>query len=367
MKKGEVKFVQSLRYLCLVCVCIVGLFTIIGTGGGGDEEGGAPVDTNQPLALNSGNALAVSGLVFESAEGAVTAGTVGTGFVSSAASPGEGVFEVNALHIAQDVLDRVLEIHRKGWPSMGGFLPVTVPPTVDCSSGTITTNWDDIDPSNEVSVGDGFFLEYNSCVEQGLRLNGQVTVGILELTNDPSAGPPWLIKFRLNFDSLTASDGGSTVDVFGTLDVTVDAQATGTVIATITTEVSTGGGPPASSLLHFGEGDDFIQLTLLTITLREETNGDFTLTAQGTLESSLIGGTVTFDTLVDLTGTDFDTNNPSAGQMEIIGAANANILLQVDVNPNPELRLEVDVDGDGFVDAVFNSTWAEMDAAADVL
>jgi hypothetical protein len=268
------------------------------------------------------------------------------------------------MRIAQDVFHRIVEIHQKGLPGTGGFLAVTVPPTVNCSSGTITTNWDDKAPINEVSVGDGFFLEYNSCVEQGLTLNGQVTVGVLELDNDPPT-LPWRVKFRLNFDSFSASDGGSVVNVFGTLDVTVDAQASGTVITTLTTEVSTGGGSTASSLLQFEEGDDFIQLTLLTITLEEATNGDFTLTAQGTLESSLIGGTVTFDTLVDLTGNDFDTNYPSAGQMEIIGAANASILLRILSSTN--VQLEVDVDGDGISDVTINSTWVQLGAAAGAL
>ena len=138
----------------------------------------------------------------------------------------------------------------------------------------------------------------------GLKLNAELhldgslaflLVGLLSIVGDPS----WTVVFRLNFDSLTASDGTSTVEVFGTLDATVETLPSGDVLTEVTTEVSTGPGSTASSLLHFEEGFDFIQLTLFSASFRENADGSFVVTSQGTLESSFIGGTVTFATMQD--------------------------------------------------------------------
>ncbi|KPJ75364.1 MAG: hypothetical protein AMJ54_15235, partial [Deltaproteobacteria bacterium SG8_13] len=250
MKKKRSKFMKNLRHLCVGCVCVFGLMTIVATGGGGDEEGGAPVNTDLPLPLTSGNAVGVAGLTLEAAEGAVTAASLGTGGLLSADSPDGGNFDVNILRISQDVLDRFLEVAQPTTlPLIGRVVawPPTNPAVLSCTSGTsVSITYTDVDGDLEVDAGDSAVLNYNNCGEMGLTLNGEVTVGVLELNGDPPSTLPWMVKFRLNFNSLTANDGTSTIGVSGTLDATVDALATGTVVTTITTEVSTGGGGTAS-------------------------------------------------------------------------------------------------------------------------
>ena len=380
MKKRKIKFFQQLRYLCVAGVCILGLVTIIASSGGGDEEGGAPVNTNLPLSLTTGNAEGVTGLTLETAEGAITAGSIGTGGVGlSANSPIEDTFNVSALHIAQDAISRVLEISQTTAPAPWGIRaidwPNNNPEVVPCAGGVGSVSigfTENVPADGELDQGESAFLDYNRCdaLGSGLILNGEVTVGVLDLNGDPPAPPPaaWMVRFRLNFNSLTATDGGSVIGIFGTLDVTVDALASGTVVTTITTEVRPpGGGPPASSVLSFEEGSDFIQLTLFTLVLEETSpGGAFALSTQGTLESSLIGGTVTFLTTALLTGTDFGNNNPTAGQLQITGAANTSILMRVLLAP-PNVDLDVDVDGDGNSDVTLNTDWNGLDNAADVL
>ena len=239
---------------------------------------------------------------------------------------------------------------------------------MNCSGGgTADTNWNDADTDGELSERDAVTLSFNNCVENDLMLNGNIMVGLLSIVDDPSADPAWTVVFRLNFDSLTASDGGSTLGSFGTLDSTVETLPSGDILTDVTTEVGTGPGSTASSLLHFEEGFDFVQLTLFSASLRENTDGTFVVSSEGTLESSFIGGTVTFFTTQEITGTGFDINNPDAGEVLITGAGNSTVqLLIID---SVSVEIDVDDEGDGLDagDVTLPTSWDELDAAVDAL
>lgn len=352
---------------------VLGLLTLLvaacGGGGSGDEDGGGFVDTSQPAALNSGNAVPASGLVVNAAVGGLTAGSLGTVVVASAgASPADGL-DLDLIRLTQDLLDRIWTMRLQGALPIADVGPAAqVPPSVPCSGGgTVTANWIDADLDAELSVGDGIILSFNLCVEDGLTLNGGVDVAILELVGDPAVDAAWSVLLRVNYNTLTASESGVVVEIVGTLDVNVDTQASGTVVFDATTEVSTGSGTTASSFLYFGEGEDFTELSLYSIRFQENADGSFTLSSQGTLESSFIAGTLTFETTQSFTGSDFDVGNPSAGQLSMIGAGGSSVLLRV-LN-SVVVELDVDDEGDGFDpgDVTITSSWDELDAAADAL
>ena len=52
MTKQSNRYMKTLRYLCLVGVIALGLMTIVGTNGGGDEEGGI-TDTTPPTVIST--------------------------------------------------------------------------------------------------------------------------------------------------------------------------------------------------------------------------------------------------------------------------------------------------------------------------
>ena len=359
--------VSFISILALVVICV----SCGGGGGGGDDDGGGgggSVDTNQPLAITSSNAPAVTGLVVDTVGGGITVGSLGTVVIASVDSAGGSGFEFNLLHVTQDAVDRVWAMHQQGTLAVADVSAAQVPESVECSiAGTVNAIWRDAAPIGELSERDSIILNFNSCVEEDLTLNGGMDVGILDLVGDPSIDLSWTVVFRLNFNSLTASDGGATVEVVGSLDATVDTQATGAVVTDITTEVSTGPGSTVSSFLYFGEGVDFTELTLYSVSFQENTDGSFAVSGQGTLESSLIGGTVTFETTQEVTGTGFDVDNPSAGEMLIVGAANSSVLLRI--LDSVFVELDLDDEGDGFDtgDVTLPSSWDELDAAVDAL
>jgi len=356
--------VISISILALVCICA----SCGGGGGGGDESSGDMVDTSQALALTSSNAPAVSGLAVAAAGAGITVGSFGTVGIASADSPPGSSFEFNLLHVTQDAVDRIWAMGQQETLVAMDISAAQVPSQVDCAGGgAVDTIWKDVDSDGELSEGDGITLIFGNCVEEDLTLNGEITVGILSLVGDPSINPAWTALFRLNFDSLTASEDGVIAEIAGTLDVTVDTQVSGLVVTGITTEVATGPGTTASSFLYFGEGNEFTELTLYSVSFQEDTDGSFAVSSQGTLESSFIGGTVTFETTQEVTGTDFEINYPSAGEMLIVGAANSNVLLRI--LDSVFVELDVDDEGDGFDtgDVTLPSSWDDLDDAVDAL
>jgi len=354
---------------CLLILALVFFCTSCGGGGGGDEGGNAgAVNNNQALPLNGSNALPVSGLVVDAVAGGFSAGSLGNVVITSADLPRGSGSEFNILRTAQDAWDRLWALNIQRLLATADISLTQVPPSLVCSGGgTVSADWSDSDANGELSVGDNVTLSFNNCVEEGLIQNGELEVGILSLVGDPASDPAWTVLFRLNFNSLTASDTEGIVQVVGSLDVSVDTTASGVVVTEITTEVATGPDTTASSFLYFGEGNDFTELTLYSISFQENTDGSFVLSSQGTLESSFIGGTVTFETILDLTSTAFNLDNPSAGELLIVGAANSSILLRI--RDSITVELDVDDEGDGFDagDSTYTSSWDELSAASDAL
>lgn len=89
---------------------------------------------------------------------------------------------------------------------------------------------------------------------------------------------------------------------------------------------------------------------------RNQATGAFAVSVTGTLSSSEIGGAVTFDTLVPLTGVG---DVPSAGEVLITGAGNASVLVRI--LSETAVELHVDENGDGTVDAVITTAWEVLE------
>ena len=360
---------KKYHLFCLVILLLVSFsFSFFGCGGGGGgDDGGGFVDTSQPLALNSNNAVAVSGLVVEAHGGGITAGSLGENVIASANSSIEGGLKFDLrTFVMRDVVYQILKMQQEGTLAGPSVIAGQIPPRVDCTDGGwVTATLNPPGADTELSEGDSITLNFNGCVEDDVTLNGALSVFVLDLLGDPSNDLSWELVLRLNFDTLTASGGGSFIEIIGTLDVTVEQLAPDEIEIKITTEVGDGSGSTVSSFLYFGEGEDFTELTLFTVTIKENPDGSFTLTSEGTLRSSFIGGKVTFRTTPDVTGDDFDNSDPFAGLMEIIGAGNSNILMRILDSVN--VALDVDDDGDGTSDYTIPTSWDQMSDAADAL
>jgi hypothetical protein len=91
-------------------------------------------------------------------------------------------------------------------------------------------------------------------------------------------------------------------------------------------------------------------------------SGDYSLDMQGTINSTEIGGSVSFDTLTTFTGNDYVANsNPTAGVLLITGTDNSQARVTA-MSDGINVQIEIDADGDGLYETTTMTTWTELES-----
>lgn len=223
------------------------------------------------------------------------------------------------------------------------------PRTVACDTGDAAVGWDDADNNLEVSTGDTFGIDFNMCffADSGTTLDGPTLLTNLVIAGDPfNRIAPWTLELTFGFDNLSSTDSAGTVVLDG--DINLDYSSNDNIVENIsitTTSLTTQAAGITETLSDYVLTQTF-DVNALTLVLG----------ANGILTSTLLEGSVTFETLEDFTGT-FD-DNPSAGQM-LISDPGSSVL--VTVLDNISVQLDIDFDLDGTIDETIVVTWAELD------
>lgn len=250
-----------------------------------------------------------------------------------------------------DILDIIAPADAQGQiPGLAKFaVNAIIPQTVACDTGDAVVEWNDADNNLEVSTGDGFDIDFNMCFfeDSGTTLDGRTLLAFLVIEGDPlNRIAPWALELTFAFSGLSGTDSTGTVIVDGEVDF--DYRSDDNIVENIsitTASLTTQIGGITETLSDYVLTQAF-NLNALTLVLN----------ANGILTSTLLEGSVTFETLEDFTGT-FD-DNPSAGQM-LISDPNSSVL--VTVLDNISVQLEIDFDLDGTIDETIEVTWAELD------
>lgn len=334
---------------CLFLITASLLVACGGGGGGGStassgSPGGAPGggSSASPVALSATNASAAAASVEDAVF--LATGTSGQG----AAIPMGVVVSGGSNFNLSDFLGAQFETINK---VKAGILPTPLGATtvtnVNCSGGgTIGVSLDDIDESGDVSTGDTFAMSFNSCIEDGTTLNGSLSIASLVLTElSPTA---YTYSGAITINGLTFSDGP---DV-GTMSGTISFSESSSDSVTITTTLSV-------NSLTATLASETLTISALSATVTEnQATGAYTLVSNGTINSSKLGGVVTFTTPTALKG--FGAAYPSSGAIKISGA-NSSITLTALSSTNA--RLDIDSNNDGITDSTMNTTWAALEAA----
>lgn len=221
-----------------------------------------------------------------------------------------------------------------------------IPQTVPCNTGEAAVTWDDADNNFEISTGDTFDIVFDMCffADSGETLDGLVSLTNLVVEGDPfNQIAPWRFAATFGFDQLadaelTQLDGDLNLDVSSDDNIVVDISITTDSLVRINPAIME-------------------ELTNYVLTQTFDLNAlTRTLGASGTLTSSVLEGSVTFETLQDFVGM-FD-DNPFAGQMLISDATSSVLITVVD---NISVLLDIDLDRDGVIDQTIEVTWAELD------
>lgn len=290
-----------------------------------------------------------------------------------AATPPEPTPNTAALPItaenAQDITATVLEaitstveiidiVDVIGLPAIGAADPGTgaaaltdYTETVSCDTGEATVTWQDADDDLAVSTGDTFDLLFDRCFffDADTTLDGAASLANIIVTGDPfNQVAPWQLALTYGFDGLSGTDGIETVTVDGSLDVELTSDDNLRIDLVVSTDSLTVDQSGVTETLS----DFLLTQTLdLNASMRE-------ISANGTFTSSLLEGSVTFETLQDFMVIGDD--NPFSGEL-LISDSSSSVL--VTVLDNLSVQLDIDVDLDGTIDHTIVVTWAELDIA----
>jgi hypothetical protein len=222
------------------------------------------------------------------------------------------------------------------------------PDTYDCGvSGTQTISGE-LASLFTLSVGDQINVDAVDC-DDGLGevINGRMEMTVATFSGDLALGL-YLLEMDvllIDFEVATATDtvlsnGDSRVSLDTTGTPMISMGISGNSLTTITNTTT-------MIMSNFGNSQ-----TVDTSTIPEP----YTLDASGTVDSSELGGIISYSTAVTFQGAGGDY--PFAGQMLIEGADGATIrLIALDAI---NVRIETDTDGDGTVDFTENTTWADI-------
>lgn len=233
--------------------------------------------------------------------------------------------------------------------SVDDRLQQVISDTVPCDTGQYTATWNDVDNDMQVSTGDTFDILFEDCffATEEVTLNGAASVTNITVTGDPiNQIAPWSLMATFGFDNLEGTDATDTAVIEGDLTLGLSTDDNVVVDVSITTSSLT--------VMQSGETDtlsDFV----LTEVVDLNTMG-LTVSADGTLASTDLDGTVTFETLMsfEVVGDD----NPFAGQL-LISDDSSSVLVTVIDNIN--VQLEIDEDLDGIIDATVIVAWDDLD------
>ncbi len=319
----------------------VSVSILLGACGGGGGGGSDSVTTSSaPVTISSANAGAVAAAAYKSAAGLEGGGSGATGFLTAAvtqtASPGIDLVDV--------LMSQVKIIPQLASANPAASLTgVVVSETIACTnSGSISITFDDADNNQQLSTGDSMSFNASNCAEDGMTMNGSVSMNNVSVSGDPLSAPHSM-QLSIQANNFTVTEVGESAALNGSMTMTESTND-----GVLFTHSITG------SSIQVTEGGVSASLNNFSINASEDNNTlAYTLDLNATVSSSELGGSVSIVTDTVFQG--FDLDYPSSGQATITGANNSRVTL-IALN-SLDVRLEIDADGDGAAETITDTTW----------
>ncbi len=224
------------------------------------------------------------------------------------------------------------------------------PDEIPClTSGTVTISGDIAEPTDptRLSFNDTFRVVYTAC-NDGV---GEVLDGTIDFTVGDFAGDLLAGTYMLSMDALAAdfqvNAGGQTTVSNGDTSVALDTMETPFI------DVGTSG---SAMRVDLNSRSDI----LIDFQSNQTVDGNldpapYTLTAAGTLDTTLLDGVVRYSTVTEFQGV--GTEYPSTGRLRVQGSGSSLELVAID---NINVDIEIDSNGDGVIDVTISTTWADV-------
>ena len=328
------------------------IIVLAGCGGGGGGSNSGPVNRspNAALALTTANVEDVSAAAISASDLALTAGADTIVFAASVES------QSSDFEISDFILRTLSHLPKDAFLSSDIALSIEIPPTtVSCSDPDIGGISGQARVSGNIASdlmltpGDRLNTEFFNCqLEPGLIADGVMNLFINSFSGDPLLeNPPYSLSARVTFGGFSIAEGISSYFADGdmTMTIVVDANNVETLEATGNYLAVREGASAQVRLFNYN----------FTAVLNPNTNTQ-TVEQSGTLDSTLLGGSVNVTTLETFQGVIGE--NPSQGALLMTGANNsAASLVAIDQN---DVEIMLDEDGDGVFAAPFTVAWDDL-------
>lgn len=303
---------------------------------------GSTTDLSGIVSLDERNYETVSGKVVDTMQAVIALGAQGgattdsVSGVSASAGGGPGV-----MAIAQDALQSIITTRPQfATPSVTG---TSISSTIPCDKGNITV------VQTQDGSGTAYSLTFNDCEQQSVNftLAGSMNLTNVHYSGDLSvAATPGSMSAAFDLRAVKATNRRGSTTVQGVFDYNINT-ADG---------VSFDQGIRGAKLTITQTGDLLLLNTFDFAVTQDVNTAEYSYTASGSLYSTALGGSVTFNSNTAFTGTNLIADSPENGIMRIDGRSGSNVIMTA--FPSGYVVLDVDTNGDGKVEKTRRTQWA---------
>ena len=333
--------------IAIVSILMAGLLAACGGGGGGGDDAAPPPASG--VSITTENAEVVSAEVtnsIDAVEGASSGSAIITGVSITANSDG---FSYRDFVLSQ--LDQFAVVRQQQLSS--GVVGVVIPAeTVPCSDGgSITISGEVADPNLDTfSAGDTLSAIFDNCSEEGILISGS-----FELTINVAfdGTPPFNLDVSIRMTGFSVTDPDINFSSDGDMRLVLTEDGIGNFGATF-----------SGNSLTINEGGETVTLSTYNYVLTgNDSSGGYTVDIAGTIDSTILGGSVTFTTVQPFTGNDFNGTGDSTQGVLLMTSNFDGSQARLTAQPDGvNVMIEVDADGDGVFEETVMTTWDDLDS-----
>ncbi len=329
-----------------ILTSVITSLSACGGGGGNGDSSTSVVSASAPVTVTVANAPNVAGVTFEATDD-LSGGGDGVANVFAASTGSTPSADINILDALVSQIRQAPGLLNSG-SSRVRTAAVAQISNEPCDSGSFSGSFNDADNNEILSTGDSLSITSSNCSFGSVAMSGGISVDNIVVTGDfANEVAPYSFSFRLQTNNLSVTTDGTTVVLNGDL-----AFRESTNDNVIFTSSFSGNG------IKIVTGGDTLILTGFTI---DETDnnatGSYSISMNGTISSSNIGGSVTVTTEVAFTGTGL--LDPTGGEANCVGANGTSVRLIANADGNT-VQLQVDTNGDGIADNAIDETWPNL-------
>ena len=253
----------------------------------------------------------------------------------------------NAADISHRILDSAF-LGEGNLENIAGLLEIT---DHDCVDGGNVITIGII--SNPPAVADKITTTYNNCNEYGIIMNGEMTNTITQVSDNFDGTVPFTLHVDVEFTNLSSEDivSGLVSTIDGAMTVLLSETLAGDISSTIL----------GNSLTQQWDGEVETLSDFLFEVVDNWMTGDYSLDLNGTIDSTLVGGSVSYNTTTLFTGNvDVGTGEPTAGVLHVTTSSDNSQALLTALPNGINVEIKVDADGDDVYESTILTTWAEL-------